>query len=52
VSPAYIEAWDGFAAPWSGIMPADAGRIDAWWQSVRSPAVAMAGSQADRALHS
>jgi hypothetical protein len=52
VSPAYIEAWDGFAAPWSVIMPADAGRIDAWWQSVRSPAVAMAGSQADRALHS
>ena len=42
VSPAYMEAWESFAAPYSVTMPADPGRIDAWWRAVRGPTVGTA----------
>ncbi len=35
VSPAYMAAWEAYAAPLSVVLPPDAERIDAWWQSVR-----------------
>jgi len=38
VSPAYMAAWQDYAAPISVTMPADADQIDAWWRSVRSTA--------------
>jgi len=34
VSPACEAAWAKFAAPLSVTIPADAGKIDAWWQAV------------------
>jgi hypothetical protein len=37
VSPAFDAAWQSFAAPLSITLPADARRIDAWWQSVQPP---------------
>lgn len=36
-SPAFDAAWQSFAAPLSTTLPADARRIEAWWQSVRPP---------------
>lgn len=50
VSPAYRAAWEAYAAPLSIIMPPDAERIEAWWQSVRSPATDLARSQAAGSL--
>ena len=38
VSPAYMAAWEGYAAPRSITLPLDRGRIDEWWQTVRSSA--------------
>lgn len=35
VSPAFAAAWQDFAASSSIVVPADADRIDAWWQTVR-----------------
>lgn len=37
VSPAFVPAWQSFAAPLSMTVPADADRIEAWWQEVRPP---------------
>lgn len=34
VSPAFEEAWRDFAAPLFVMLPADAGRIRAWWRAV------------------
>ncbi len=37
VSPADTAKWEAFATPLFTVLPPDAGRVDAWWQSVRSP---------------
>jgi hypothetical protein len=36
VSPAFEAAWAEFAAPLFVTLPAEAVKIDAWWQAVRS----------------
>jgi uncharacterized protein DUF2478 len=38
LSPAYMAAWENYAAPLSITMPLDPERIDAWWDSVRPSA--------------
>ena len=48
VSPAYMAAWESFAAPLSDIMPLDDERIDGWWQSVRPSTAGVAGQRAGR----
>lgn len=40
VSPKFATAWERFAAPLFVVVPADADRIDAWWQAVRPAATA------------
>jgi hypothetical protein len=35
VSPALMLAWESFAEPLFVTLPADADRVDAWWQGVR-----------------
>jgi len=42
VAPPFTAAWQSFAAPFCIVVPADAGRIDAWWQAVRLPRPASA----------
>src|SRR5262245_21581007 len=37
VSPAYMPAWESYAAPLSETMPLDPARIDDWWRSVAPP---------------
>jgi hypothetical protein len=44
VSAALAAAWQSFAARLFVIVPADADRIDAWWQAVRSRPRAMTGT--------
>jgi len=36
VSPAYMPAWESYAAPLSETMPLDPEQIDGWWRSVAS----------------
>jgi hypothetical protein len=38
VSPTYMAKWQAFATPLFTMLPADAGQIDAWWQSARTAA--------------
>jgi len=45
VSPAYMAAWQDYAAPLSVTMPPDPEQIDAWWQSVRHTGVGPALSE-------
>jgi hypothetical protein len=47
VSPPFRDAWERFAAPLFVVMPAEIGRIDAWWQAVRSgqPTVSAASEE-------
>lgn len=35
VSPAWRDDWHRFATPFYEILPADAARLEAWWQDVR-----------------
>jgi hypothetical protein len=44
VSSAFAAAWESFAAPLFVVVPADADRIDAWWNTVRSAPPAIAGT--------
>ena len=44
VSSAFAAAWESFAAPLFVVVPADADRIDAWWNAVRSRPLAMTGN--------
>ncbi|MGE5261554.1 MAG: DUF2478 domain-containing protein [Actinomycetota bacterium] len=44
VSPAMTEAWHRFAGPLSELLPAEAGRIEAWWEGTRTrPCLRAAG---------
>jgi hypothetical protein len=38
VSPAFEKAWSSFAAPLYVVLPADIGRIEAWWHTVHEEA--------------
>jgi Protein of unknown function (DUF2478) len=38
VSPKFVAAWDGFAAPLYVILPPDLDAVEAWWAAVRAPA--------------
>jgi Protein of unknown function (DUF2478) len=40
VSPAYMPAWESYAARLSETMPLDPGQIDGWWRSVGPARVA------------
>lgn len=48
VSPDYMEAWEAFAGPLSVVMPLDAEKIEAWWQSVQ-PAAGGPGGTTEQA---
>ena len=46
VSPAYMAKWEAFATPLFTVLPPNAERIDAWWQSVRPAAQRFSSAQA------
>jgi hypothetical protein len=52
VSPAYMAAWETFAAPLSVVMSLDAEQIDGWWRSVQPSTAGLPGESAGRSAHS